>query len=111
MNPLLRDLYGHQEWADAEHWRAVDATTAAADDTALRVRLHHLHLVKRAFRWILGDRQGAVTLAKAGDFCGLGGLTAAAGAYHDEARRFLAGTPEERFDQRIDVPWFRDPPL
>jgi hypothetical protein len=27
MNSLLLDLYGHQAWADAEHWRAIGAHT------------------------------------------------------------------------------------
>lgn len=111
MNPLLRDLYGHQEWADAEHWRAIDATTAAADDGALRARLHHLHLVQRAFRWIVGDRQAPFTIAKVEDFNGMEELKSAARAYHDEVARFLATLPEQRFEERIDVPWFKDPPL
>ena len=111
MNPLLRDLYGHQEWADAEHWRVIDATAAAANDAALRARLHHLHLVQRAFRWIVGDRQAPFTIAKLEDLSGPGELKAAARAYHDEVGRFLAALSDERFDERIDVPWFRDPPL
>ena len=104
MNPLLRDLYGHQEWADAEHWRAIDATAAASNDAALRARLHHLHLVQRAFRWIVGDRQAPFTMAKLEEFGGPGELKAAARAYHEEVGRFLAALPEERFDERIDVP-------
>ena len=111
MNPLLRDLYGHQEWADAEHWRVIDATPAATDDAALRARLHHLHLVQRAFRWIVGDRQTPFTIAKLEDFIVLGELKAAARAYHDEVGRFLATLPDARFEERVDVPWFRDPPL
>ena len=111
MNPLLRDLYGHQEWADAEHWRTIDATAGAADDAALRARLHHLHLVQRAFRWVVGDRQAPFTIAKLEDLSGPGELKAAARAYHDEVGRVLAALPEPRFEELIEVPWFRDPPL
>src|SRR6266487_219241 len=57
MNSLLRDLYGHQIWADAEHWRAIGAHTAACDDKAIRDRLHHITIVQRAFLWAVGDRQ------------------------------------------------------
>jgi hypothetical protein len=56
MHSLLRDLYGHQAWADAEQWRAVHAYAPASADTAIRERLHHMHLVQRAFRWIVGAR-------------------------------------------------------
>src|SRR5262245_11071784 len=41
MNPLLTDLYGHQAWADAQHWRAIGAHRPARDDRAIRRRLHH----------------------------------------------------------------------
>jgi len=111
MNPLLRDLYGHQEWADAEHWRAIEATPAAADDAALRARLHHLHLVQRAFRWVVGDRRTPFAITKPEDVTGLGDVKSMAREYHEEVGRFLEALPEERFGQRIDVPWFRDPPL
>src|SRR5579862_7267058 len=56
MNPLLRDFYGHQVWADAEHWRAIEAHPAAAEDAAIKSRLHHIHMVQRIFLWSVGDR-------------------------------------------------------
>ena len=54
MDQLLRDLYGHQAWADAEHWRAIEAHPAARDDQAIRRRLYHLHSVQRGFMWVVG---------------------------------------------------------
>src|SRR5438876_7091463 len=51
MHRLLRDLYGHQAWTDAEHYRAIEAHPPARDDRAIRERLHHIHLVQRAFLW------------------------------------------------------------
>src|SRR5436190_16792306 len=53
---MLQDLLHHQEWADAEHWRAIESWPAATADPAIRTRLHHIHLVQRAFVWIVGDR-------------------------------------------------------
>ena len=47
MNVLLRDFCAHQFWADAEHWRAIEAHSAAAADAAIRSRLHHIHQVQR----------------------------------------------------------------
>jgi hypothetical protein len=34
MNPILRDMLGHQFWADAELWKAIDANHTARDDKA-----------------------------------------------------------------------------
>jgi uncharacterized damage-inducible protein DinB len=46
---LLRELFHHMEWADAEVWRAVLATDAARHDIVLRDLLLHLHGVQGAF--------------------------------------------------------------
>jgi len=111
MNPLLHDLYAHQSWADAEHWRAIEAHPPAAADDAIRKRLHHLHLVQRAFRWIAGDRLTPFTITKPEDFCALADLKAWAREYHDEVARYLPSLPPSRFDEAIQVPWFSEPPL
>jgi uncharacterized damage-inducible protein DinB len=111
MTSLLRDLYGHQEWADAEHWRAIEVHPPAAEDVALRARLHHINVVQRAFRWLVGDRQSPFTIGRPEDFATLGDLKAAMRQYHDEVRRFLAALPAERFDELMEVPWFKQPAL
>ena len=54
MMPLLRDIYVHQEWADAEHWRAMGVVPAARESQPLLRRLHHIHQVQRMFVWALG---------------------------------------------------------
>jgi hypothetical protein len=54
MNSCLYELYAHQEWADAEHWRALEAHPAALEDKAIRQRLLHIHLVQHAFLWVTG---------------------------------------------------------
>ena len=56
MSAYLKELFGHQHWADAEHWRAFEAHPPALVDKALFERLHHIHLVQHAFLWISGPR-------------------------------------------------------
>src|SRR5919108_2065113 len=58
MSELLRDLYAHQAWADAEHWRAIAAHQPAADDRIIQERLRHIHVVQRAFLWATRARGG-----------------------------------------------------
>ena len=111
MNPLLRDLCGHQAWADAEHWRAIEAHLPAADDLALRHRLHHIHLVQRAFIWAVGDRAAELTVTAAAEFPSLAALKEYARGTHDAFDRFFAGVTDDRLEERIAMPWFADPPL
>jgi hypothetical protein len=51
MTSYLHELYPHQEWADAEHWRGFEAHPEALADKAIRERLLHIHLVQSAFLW------------------------------------------------------------
>jgi uncharacterized damage-inducible protein DinB len=111
MNPLLRDLYGHQTWADAEGWRAIEAHPPACDDAAIRARLHHIHLVQRAFRWIAGGRESPLALTTPADFASLAALKTYARDYHDEIAHFVSTLTAERLDTLIDIPWFKEPPL
>ena len=76
MNPLLRDFFGHQSWADAEHWRAIEAHPSAAADAAIQTRLHHIHMVQRVFLWAVGDRAAGFAVTKPGDFASLADLKA-----------------------------------
>jgi uncharacterized damage-inducible protein DinB len=111
MNALLHDLYGHQAWADTEHWRAIQAHPSAGDDTALRNRLHHLHIVQRSFMWAVGDRAEGFVFSTPEDFPQLDQLKAFARGSHEAIDRTLAALTDERVAESISIPWFRDPPL
>jgi len=111
MDSLLRDLYGHQVWADAEHWRAIGAHAAARDDKSIRDRLHHMAIVQRAFLWTVGDRQEAFAFTKPEDFPSFDALLMYARDHHDRLAPALAATSDERLAVSIAIPWFTDPPL
>jgi len=111
MNPLLRDFYGHQEWADAELWRAIGAHAAARDDKAIRDRLHHIAIVQRAFSWATGDRSEPFLFTTPEDFRSFDDLRAYARDHHDRISAFIATVSDARLDERVVIPWFQDPPL
>jgi uncharacterized damage-inducible protein DinB len=111
MNLLLRDFYGHHAWADAEHWRAIEAHPPACEDAALTTRLHHIHLVQRAFLWAIGDRAADFVLTTPADFGSLADLKRHAQGSHAEFDRVLRSVTDSRLDERIGMPWFKDPPL
>jgi|ERR1051326_3766200 uncharacterized damage-inducible protein DinB len=39
---MLQSLIRHQAWADAEHWKALEANPAALEDASIRKRLNHM---------------------------------------------------------------------
>lgn len=111
MNSLLADLLGHQAWADAEHWRAMHAHPPAHDDRTLRTRLHHLHLVQRAFTWAVGDRRKSFDFSKAEDFSSFPDLMAFARDAHAALDRLRIGLTDTQLVEKVAIPWFKDPPL
>ena len=111
MNPLLRNFYGHQAWADAEHWRAIARHQPARDDKAIRDRLHHIHFVQHAFLWAAGDRAREFVFTKPEDFVSLNDLKAYARASHEAAARLMTTVSDARLGEPITIPWFKDPPL
>ena len=111
MDALLRDLYGHQVWADAEHWRAIGAHAPARDDKALRDRLHHMAIVQRAFLWIVGDRQEPFAFSKPEDFQSFDALLLYEREHHDRLAPAIAAMTDAHLAESIVIPWFTDPPL
>ena len=104
---VLRDLWSHHAWADAEHWRAFGSFPGALDDEALFARLHHLHLAQSAWVWAIGDRRDAFVLSKATDFVPALTLRAFAIQNHT-ALDALAAAEEPTLDRIIGIPWFDD---
>jgi len=108
VDSYLRELYGHQEWADAEHWRAFESHPAALADKAIRERLLHIHLVQHAFLWLLGTRNQQFEVKKIEDFANLPDLKKYGRAGLTQMNAFLNGLDPQRAEM-IEVPWFKPP--
>jgi uncharacterized damage-inducible protein DinB len=111
MNPILRDMFDHQFWADTTLWAAIGAHADARADSAIHDRLHHIHLVQRAFMWGARGGKGAFNVTKPADFPTFDALHDYARGSHDEIRQFLETVSDTRLDEIMVVPWFKDPPL
>jgi uncharacterized damage-inducible protein DinB len=109
MNDLLRDLYGHQAWADAEHWRALEAHPHALEDPAIRNRLHHYHLTQHAFLFIV--RGDPLSFPRLEDFPTMMSLKEYANSYHGEALDFVRRASDSELERLVVVPWFKNPPI
>jgi uncharacterized damage-inducible protein DinB len=109
MLSYLDELYSHQEWADAEHWRALEGHATALADRAIRARLHHIHLVQSAFLWVVGPRTSQVAITKVEDYPDMANLKAFARKVHKDLAAMRGGMGEARLEETIEVPWFQPP--
>lgn len=88
MLDVIKDLYAHQEWADASHWRAVLGSGAARKDPELKERLVHLHGAQQVW---LGRWQGLpLPFPKAGDHATIEDTHHFAQACHAALRAYLS---------------------
>ena len=109
MNSYLNELYAHQEWADAEHWRAFEAHPAALADKAIRERLLHIHQVQYAFLWITGPRTSEFAFKKLEDFPSMAELKQYARRYHVAVGELLGGLDPVKLEELVEAPWFTPP--
>ena len=110
MNSYLDELYAHQEWADAEHWRAFEAHPAALADKAIRERLLHIHLVQHAFLWVTGPRTSEFAFKKLEDFPTMADLKQYARQLPHGGRRVAQGIGSESNSRNLSkLPWFKPP--
>jgi uncharacterized damage-inducible protein DinB len=109
VNPLLLDMYGHQEWADAEHWRAFSALEAAREYPPLRERLHHIHQVQRMFVWAVGDRTTPPAPTKPADLATFDALKDYARGSHEQIRELVSAISTARLSEEVSMPWFKPP--
>ena len=105
---MLADLYGHQAWADAEHWRALQAHPAALADATLFERLYHIHAVQRAFLCVA---TGEPYQRRAASEFDPPALLAWAREYHAAAAELIARLDGAALARPAHVSWFKDPPV
>lgn len=107
----LHDLYRHQAWADAEHWRSIAGFDKARNDDIIRKRLHHIHLVQYAFQWSVGDRSSPPRITTPDDFASFEDLCEYGRAFHASVEPYFETLTDERVAVPIQMQWFQDPPL
>jgi uncharacterized damage-inducible protein DinB len=103
----LDELYAHQEWADAEHWRRLEAHPAALADQAIRERLLHIHLVQHAFLWVTRLKRSEFLFKKLDDFPSMGDLKKYGQEGLEKMNQLLKKTDHDRMEELIEVVWFQ----
>lgn len=109
MSQLLIELYQHQAWADAEHWKVFDAHPNALEDEIIRKRIHHIYQAQKAFLLICQkkvlDRQLLTEIQN------MSVLKNKIEANHKEAIEFIKNISDEQLGEMVNIPWFKDPPV
>lgn len=100
---LLRELYDHMTWADAEVWRAVTAIESAPEDEALHNLLAHIHFTQEAFSAIWAGRE--FVLRRPQDFASLEEIRAFALPFYKQIPDILSGENGESLAAPMPVPW------
>jgi uncharacterized damage-inducible protein DinB len=107
MTSYLDELYAHQEWADAEHWRALESHPPALVDKAIRERLLHIHLVQHGFLWVTSPQRSDFAFRTLEDFPTMADLKEYARLGLHDVNQLLKKTNRERMEEVIEVPWFK----
>ncbi len=106
MTGLLKDLLGHQAWADAMFFHAW-GKSGFTEDPELRTRTSHLVDVQEAFLKILKGGMPPAEEAPTGSFPDLMHRCQSA---HEAFRALGRGLDEASLARVVQVPWFPDPP-
>ncbi len=101
----LEELFAHQQWADAAHWRAFEAHPASLEDKAIRERLVHIHLVQHAFHWMASPRSTPFVPRKVEDFPSTAELKIYAKAGGAALLAMAKAATPEWLEETFDVPW------
>jgi uncharacterized damage-inducible protein DinB len=104
MLQMIRELFAHQAWADAEMWRFVSATPAAQSHKKVLELLHHTHAVQRFF--LSAVQSDPLTREEMMQEMPLAQLRDSFRRYHEEADRYLSKVRESHLSDPVVVPWF-----
>jgi uncharacterized damage-inducible protein DinB len=109
MSKIHIDLFKHQAWADAIHWKAFESLPSMFEDKKVLERLYHIHIVQHGYLSILGKRQ--FVYKKSEDFKTPDELKKYAQCFHEEIFNVIQAIPVENPGEVVSIPWFNDPPL
>ncbi|MBU2445821.1 MAG: DinB family protein [Bacteroidetes bacterium] len=109
MIELLRDMYHHQAWADAEMWKSLEAHPGALENTAVQKCLHHMHLAQHAYLSIVSGKE--LIRKRFEDFSNMNELKEYARINHSQALVFIKECTDSKLAEVVRIPWLRNPQL
>ncbi len=108
MNELVHDLIGHQAWADAEHWKALEAHSGALQDEGIRTRLYHYHFTQKAFLMVIRGEE--LRFPSREELPDIPIFKQSVIGFHADLAGFIKNTSETELARSLMIPWFQNPP-
>ncbi len=111
MKSFVQDLFGHQEWADAEIWKSIEACPGALDQADIAKRFRHYHSTQYAYLTLLRGEKADLRniLSRYGDSVPVQTVKQHAIETHLALRTFVIDFPEAKLEEKVFIPWFKDP--
>lgn len=100
---LLKALFTHMQWADAEVWSALLDTSGAAKDKYIAKTLFHIRFTHYAYSCLL--RGESVPFPDRKQFNSLSEPTNWARTHYADTSELLTGLSEEDLEEVVPVPW------
>jgi uncharacterized damage-inducible protein DinB len=101
---MLHQLFRHMEWADARVWTSLFSTPAAHNDSVLRDRLSHIHVVQWGFLHLWLDRPLPEFPAQS-KFPDLNALASWGRQAHEEIAGYTGRITEPALERVITLPF------
>jgi uncharacterized damage-inducible protein DinB len=104
----IRDLFGHQAWADAVFFESWNSAQGALEDEDLRRRTSHIIMTQRGFLKLVRGEE-AVRPPDLGT-PGFLQLKTESMSNNSAFAFFLEDVADDQLSLKIKIPWFQDPP-
>ena len=108
MTQLIKELLDHQQWADAEHWRAFENFTEAFNDSKITDRLIHIHMAQRAF---INTVEGEVFKPIEVKIFSPAKIKNYVRDTNQIINEFSEQMTDEGLNEKVYIPWFKNPVL
>lgn len=109
MNNILFELFSHQSWADALHWKAFESLPDSLNDESIRKRLYHIHIVQNGYLSIF--KNAPFRYRKPEDFKNMEEIKQYGSCFHKEMLILINEIQDEKLKEPVIIPWFSNPPL
>ncbi len=106
LKKLIYDLLNHQFWADSIQWNALEKCLPALEDQKILIRLNHIHQGQHGFLLAVERREIRLPPEEMKD---PKALKTYAIQTHRMIREFMQNMTEIRLNEKVSIPWFKDP--
>ena len=102
---LLKDLYAHMKWADAQIWKSIEATPGALSDEEVRERLFHIHMTQCLF--LKAWKEEEIVYEKSDAYPTVESIKQIMAGYYADLPVFVDSLTDSDLQRPMVMPWVR----